>query len=182
MRKISLSLYLILFFSFFASGQLMVTKMIGKDANKYGTGFGFFAFFDLPMASENQSIRLELAEFAYYPTKGDGFFTADNGKGYISFKLGYKYVFSETATGFYLLPSAGAASVMLAKEDEPEADAAWGFAGAMEGGYQVEVGEKGHVINLGLKYEYDYAKQTHQIQSLGLRVSYSFGMFNRREY
>lgn len=44
-------------------------------------------------------------------------------KGYISVKLGYKYVFSETQAGFYLLPSAGHCRAVFVKEGE---DATYG--------------------------------------------------------
>lgn len=175
-------LALICLCSFYSSGQLLVSKLVGKDSEKYGLGFGFFGYLDIPLRSGNQSIRVELAEVGYYPTKGDGFFTSPDGKGYVSFKLGYKYVFSETQTGFYVIPSAGLASVMLMSEDLPEADDAWGYAAALETGYSIEIGENGHAINLGLKYEYDYAKKTHVAQSLGLRLSYSFGLFQRSYY
>jgi len=158
----------------------MVSKLVGKDSKNYGLGFGLFAFIDVPLRSENQSFRIELADFAYYPTKGDGFFTAAEGKGYLSIKLGYKYVFSETQTGFYILPSAGYGAVILAKKDEEKATQLNGVAGAFESGYSIGVGENGHMINLGLKYEYDYNK-TNVIQSVGFRVSYSFGFLGRRE-
>jgi hypothetical protein len=50
-------------------------------------------------------LSLDLGLFA---TKGENFFTyTRDGKGYISIKLGYKYVFSKSQAGFYLLPSVG---------------------------------------------------------------------------
>lgn len=56
-----------------------------------------------------------------------------------------------------------------------------GIAAALEGGYALEVGQKGHTINFGLKYEYDRGNATHIIQSVGFRVSYAFGLFRKKE-
>ena len=159
----------------------MVSKLIGKDSKNYGIGFGAFAFLDIPLRNDNQSFRIELAEIAYYPTKGDGFFTAEEGKGYVSTRLGYKYVFSETQTGFYILPSVGYGAVIIAKKNEEKAAEYHGVASAFEGGYSIGIGENGQMINLGLKYEYDYNK-TSALQSVGFRVSYSFGFFGRKAY
>jgi hypothetical protein len=120
-------------------------------------------------------------DFAFFPKKGENVFTTTAGsKAYISAKLGYKYVFSETQTGFYIIPSAGYCRVVTIEqgEDPTHGD---GIAGALEGGYSLEVGQKGHAINLGLKYEYDRGGATHLIQSVGLRVSYSFGLFRRKD-
>jgi hypothetical protein len=184
MKKIFLVLSLLFGITSISSAQLVVSKMLGKDAKNYGTGFGIFAFLDFPLASGNKSIVIELVEFAYFPEKGGGgFFSAPSGKGYYSFKAGFKNYFSEDGTGFYLQPSVGGAAVTLLKENEPEADEAFGFAGALEGGYSFAVGQvSGRKINLGIKYEYIYAKETHQIQTLGLRLSYSFGLFRRKEF
>lgn len=176
MKKIFLSLCLACLFSAVSHGQLMVSKLVGKDAKNYGVGFGLFAFLDIPLARENQSFRIELVDLAYFPTKGDGFFTAAEGKGYLSIKLGYKYVFSETQSGFYLLPSVGYGDVIIVKEGEEKAREFHGFAGALEGGYSFAVGEKG-AINLGLKYEYDSGNKSNSLQSVGFRASYSFGFF-----
>lgn len=161
----------------------MVSKLVGKDSEKYGLGYGLFSYFDVPLAYENQSIRIEVMDLALFPTKGEKFFTSTaDMKGYISIKLGYKYVFSETKTGFYLLPSAGYTRVVFVLEDSEEPTYGDGIAGALEGGYTLEVGQKGHAINLGVKYEYNRGNATHTIQSVGLRLSYSFNMFGRREY
>ena len=160
----------------------MVSKMVGKDASKFGLGYGLFTFFDFPLASGNQSFRVELMDLAFFPTKGENFFTSTaDAKGYISIKLGYKYVFSETQAGFYLIPSAGYCRTVFALEGEDEATHGDGIAGALEGGYALEVGQKGHTVNFGLKYEYDRGNATHVIQSVGFRVSYAFGMFRKKE-
>jgi hypothetical protein len=180
-KKIVLSLFFFCLLSFASHAQFMVSKLVGKDAAKYGTGYGLFTYFDFPMASDNQSIRLELMELAFFPTKGEKFFTATGGsKGYLSIKLGYKYVFSETQGGFYLLPSAGYCRAVLINPGQ-ETTYGDGIAGALEGGYALEVGQNGHTLNLGLKYEYDRGNATHIIQSVGFRASYAFGLFRKKE-
>lgn len=159
----------------------MIAKLVGKDAAKYGTGYGLFSYLDVPLASDNQSLRIELMDLAFFPTKGEKFFTSTaDAKGYISIKLGYKYVFSETQAGFYLLPSAGYCRAVIINEGE-DATYGDGIAGALEGGYTLEVGQNGHTLNFGLKYEYDRGNKTHIIQSVGFRVSYGFGLFRKKE-
>lgn len=167
--------------TFGSKAQLMATKMIGKDANKYGMGYGLFTFLDFPLANENQSIRVELAEFAFYPSKGEKFFTSTaDAKGYLSIKLGYKYVFSETQTGFYIEPSAGYCRVVNVREGY-DATYGDGIAAALEGGYSVGVGESGHTINLGLKYETDRGGEGYVLNSVGFRISYAFNLFRKKE-
>jgi len=156
--------------------------MVGKDADKYGLGYGLFTYLDFPLANEHTSFRIELADFAFFPSKGEKFFTsAADSKGYISIKLGYKYVFSETQAGFYLLPSAGYARVVNILEGQ-EATYGDGIAAALEGGYTLDVGQNGHQLNFGLKYEYDRGNAEHTLQAVGFRVSYAFGLFNKKEF
>jgi hypothetical protein len=181
LKKTVLFLCFICLLSIAAQAQIMVSKIVGKDAAKYGLGYGLFTYLDFPLAQENQSFRIELMDMALFPTKGEKFFTTTaDMKGYISIKLGYKYVFSETQTGFYLLPSAGYCRTVFSSEGT-ETTHGDGIAGALEGGYSLGVGQRGHNINLGLKYEYDRGNATHVIQSVGLRLSYGFNMFRRRE-
>lgn len=164
-----------------AHSQLMVSKLVGKDASRFGLGYGLFTFLDFPLNADNRSFRIELMDLAMYPLKNEKFFTTTNDfKAYISIKLGYKYVFSETRQGFYLIPSVGYCRVVDIKEGEDPTNGD-GIAGALEGGYSLEIGEKGHTINLGLKYEYDYGNATHIMQSVGLRLSYAFNILNKRE-
>ncbi len=134
MKKIILVPFFLCLFSFASHSQLMVSKLIGKGASKFGLGYGLFTYLDFPRASENQSFRIELVEFAFYPTKGENFFTSTaDGRAYLSIKLGYKYVFSETQAGFYLLPSAGYCKTVFVNQGE-ETITGDGFATALEGG------------------------------------------------
>ena len=182
MKKITIFLCFLCMCSFASHSQLMVAKMVGKDASRYGLGYGLFTYLDFPLASGNQSFRIELMDLAFFPSKDEDFFTSTAGsKGYISIKLGYKYVFSETQAGFYLTPSAGYCRAVMTKEGE-DATYGDGYAAALEGGYALEVGQKGHTLNFGLKYEYDHGNAEHIIQAVGFRFSYAFGMFRKKEY
>lgn len=121
-------------------------------------------------------------ELAFYPSKGGSFFTSTaDARGYISIKLGYKYVFSEDQFGFYVLPSAGYCQTVFITQGQKTVNG-YGFAAAVEGGYALEVGQNGHSINFGLKYEYDHGSSTLVLQSVGFRVSYAFNLFQRRDY
>ncbi len=78
-------------FSLASHAQLMVAKLVGKDASKYGLGYGVFTYLDFPLRNENQSFRVELMDLAIFTTKGENFFTSKaDGKGYVSIKLAYK--------------------------------------------------------------------------------------------
>lgn len=181
MKKIIVSLCLTGLLSSHTNAQLMVSKLVGKDAANYGLGYGLFSYLDFPLANENQSFRIELMDLAFFPSKGETVFSSTTGsKGYISIKLGYKYVFSETQAGFYLIPSAGYCRTVLTQEGK-DVSYADGMAGALEAGYSFEVGQNGHTINFGLKYEYDHGNATNIVQSVGLRTSYAFGLFRKRE-
>ena len=79
------------------------------------------------------------------------------------------------------MPSAGYCKTVIIKEGE-DATEGDGIAGALEGGYNLEVGQNGQAITFGLKYEYDYGNSTHIVQSVGFRVSYAFGLFRKKEY
>jgi len=182
MKKIFLSvLFTIMAFSFLHA-QLSLTKMVGKNADKYKLGYDIFTFYNFPLNEEgNKSVQLELLDFAWFRGKdGDGFNTG-SAKAYVSIKVGYKNIFSETKTGFYLEPSVGYCNVVDMSADQTEdATSGNGIAAALEGGYSLEVGQKGHTVNLGLKYETDRAGSLHTISSVGFRVSYQFNMFRKK--
>lgn len=79
-----------------------------------------------------------------------------------------------------MLPSLGYCRTVFTHEGQ-HATTGDGIAGAIEGGYSLELGDRGHALNFGLKYEYDYGNATQIIQSLGFRVSYAFGRFRTKE-
>jgi hypothetical protein len=160
---------------------MKVSKLVGKNTGQFGLGYGLFSFLDFPVASGNQSIRVELADLAFYPMKGENLFTTTAGmKGYISVKLGYKYVFSEDQNGFYVIPSAGYCRVVDVQEGQ-ETTYGDGVAAALEGGYSFGVGEKGHSINLGLKYETDRGGKEYVLNNVGFRISYAFNLFHKKD-
>ena len=161
--------------------QLMVTKRIGKNASQSQLGFGLFAYYEFPLqSSENKSLRIELLDVGFYPPKSD---TLRIPIAYISIKVGYKYIFSETKTGFYVEPQVGYGRVVSNNPDNYSTQASYGdgIALAMEVGYSLEVGQRGHAINFGLKYEADLAGSQNSMGSVGFRVSYAFNMFRKRD-
>jgi hypothetical protein len=178
MRRIVLTLF-VLSLCAAADAQLALAKRVGKGSENAKTGFGAFAYYDIPLQqSENKSLRIEILDLAFFPTKNRD---VSGASGYVSIKLGYKYIFSETKTGFYVEPQAGYCRVAVIDPLTDEAGYGDGVAAAMEGGYSLEVGERGNTINLGLKYETDRAGKAYTLSSVGLRLSFSFGLFRRRE-
>jgi hypothetical protein len=181
MNKVFFCSALLLALSTTINAQLSVVKMVGKNADQYKLGYCLFTFFDFPVTEEgNRSIRLELMDLAMFPGKDGNFFTTENMRSYLSIKLGYKYIFSESRTGIYVEPSAGWCRVVDYLEGMDEAAYGDGLALAFETGYSLEVGQKGHVLNFGLKYENDRGGS--KISSVGFRVSYAFNMFSKRGY
>jgi hypothetical protein len=176
--------YLLIFiitagFSSSAFSQLMVSKMLGKNADNSQLGYGLFTFLDFPLSNEHTSIRLELLDMAYYPTKNSDIYSPI---GYLSVKLGYKYVFSEDQTGFYIEPSAGYCRVVNSgAENFTNADYSDGVALAVEGGYSLGDGQKDNTVNFALKYETDRAGSDFIINSIGFRVGFSFHIFRRKD-
>jgi hypothetical protein len=162
-----------------AHSQLMVSKMLGKNADNSQLGYGLFTFLDFPLNNEHTSVRLELLDMAYYPTKNADIYSPI---GYLSIKLGYKYVFSEDQAGFYLEPSAGYCRVVNSgAENFTNADYSDGIALAMEGGYSLAVGQKDNTVNFALKFENDNAGSGFVINSIGFRVGFSFHIFRRKD-
>lgn len=157
--------------------QLMVSKRFGKNSDNSSIGFGTFVYWDFPLAgAENKSIRLELMDLAFYPQKSD---TINTVLGYISIKLGYKYIFSETQTGIFIEPQVGWCKVV--NSEGAEGSSGNGVALAFETGYSIEVGQRSNAIILGLKYEADLAGAKYTCNSLGLRLSYTFHLGRKRE-
>lgn len=158
-------------------GQLMISKRIGKNADNSKIGYGTFLYYDFPLNEEgNRSIRLELLDLAYFSRVDENI---DNPIGYISIKGGYKYIFSESKTGLYVEPQIGWARVVSSIQTDNPGDGD-GLALAFETGYSLEVGQRGHTINFGLKLESDLGKSAdYTSTSIGFRVSYAFDLFKR---
>ena len=179
MKKHLLILLIAAGFSSSAYSQLMVSKMLGKNADNSQLGYGFFTFLDFPLGNENTSIRLELLDMAYYPQKNSDIYSPI---GYLSIKGGYKYVFSENQAGFYIEPSVGYCRVVNSgAENFTNADSKDGIAMAFEGGYSLAVGQKDNTVNFALKYESDRAGSGFIINSVGFRAGFSFHIFRRKD-
>jgi hypothetical protein len=119
-----------------------------------------------------------LMDFAYYPLKNSDL---DNIIGYLSIKAGYKHVFSETNSGWYIEPSIGWVRVVLNTQAFDTLKAYGdGLALALEGGYSLGVGAGDNTINFGLKYESDIAGALYTANSIGFRVSFSFHLFRKK--
>jgi hypothetical protein len=167
--------------SLLAHSQLMVSKAFGKNSSNSQLGYGTFLFLEFPLGqTDNRSIRVELLDFAFYPSKN---YDSNAIIGYLSIKLGYKYVFSETREGFYIEPQAGWGEVI---ESQPvtttTGTSVGGLALAVEGGYCWEVGHRGNTINAGIKYEVDdVGIPQYVLNSISFRVSFSFHAFARRD-
>lgn len=182
MKKL-LCFYLLLLITVSLQAQLSITKLVGKNASDYKLGYCLFTYLDFPLnAEENKSIRVELLDLSIYPGKtGGSFFTNPNGKGCLSIRAGYKNIFSETKTGFYIEPSLGWCRVVHSEEG-PGDSYADGLAAALEGGYSLEVGENGHAFVFGLKYETDRASDPlHTLNSIGFRLSYTFNLLRKKD-
>ncbi|HET7117820.1 MAG TPA: hypothetical protein VFI29_15100 [Hanamia sp.] len=159
------------------NGQLMVSKRLGKNSDNSRLGYGTFVYWDFPISgAENKSVRLELFDLEFYQDKNDSINTVI---GYISIKLGYKYIFSETQTGIFIEPQAGWCRVVnSAGADGSHGD---GIALAFETGYSLEVGQRNNAFIFGLKYEADLAGANYTCSSVGLRFSYTFHLARKRE-
>ena len=173
MKKIVLCVLVAVTCSLSLHAQLALAKVVGKNADNYKLGYGLFSYYDIPLNDiGNQSARIEILDVAYFPSKTQEV----PSKGYVSIKLGYKNIFSETKTGFYLEPQVGYCRV--ADGDGNYGD---GVAAAAEVGYSLEVGQNGHTFNFGVKYETDRAGKENTMSSVDFRFSFSFNLFRQRE-
>lgn len=180
LMKKMLLLIICIFLGYISFGQLMIIKSLGKNSNNSQLGYGTFVYYDIPLNDEgNKSVRIELLDFAYFPPKNPNIISTI---GYLSIKAGYKKIFSESKTGFYIEPQAGYCRVVTyRKSTSTEKTYGDGIALALETGYSLEVGQRGNTLNFGLKYESDLAGADYSAQTLGLRFSYSFHLFRRKE-
>ena len=172
-----LLLFSLLFIPDQATAQLQIGKRIGKDASGTKPGFGTFADIDIPLNEYmNRMIRVELVDLMFYPKAADN----QVAWGYLAIKLGYKYLFSEDNTGFYLAPQFGYARVVAIHPEETDARHGDGVGGAFEAGYAIGVGQQYNTISIGLKYETDYGGKDLVMNTIALRVAFNFLAFQRR--
>jgi hypothetical protein len=186
MKKVLFILLIICAGYFNADSQLALTKIIGKNAKEHkAVGFGVFANYTIPLNEiGNNNLMIELMDLSFFPGEVQEAYPYDQVlRTYISIKAGYRKIFSEQSiTGFFIEPQLGYSRVVVAKESEPEAKYGDGFAAALEGGYNLEVGQRGNSLSFSLKYEADMAGKEYTIHSLGLRFGFSFLMFRGRGY
>ncbi len=177
MRKLFTLIFLFIVIHSSVHSQLAVFKMVGKGSDNAKIGFGAFAFTQIPLNEiGNRNVVIELMDLAYFPQKDPGIGSVI---AYLSIKVGYKYIFStESKTGFYIEPSAGYCRVV--RSDNIYGDYKDGLALAAEAGYTLEVGQRDNALNFGIKYESDRAGTNFIVNSIGLRLSYSFHLFRKR--
>ncbi|MEO6232111.1 MAG: hypothetical protein ABJB11_23730 [Ferruginibacter sp.] len=178
MKKNLLTIFALLLCAMQSSGQVSFVKLLGKNSANTTYGVGLSAFYDFPLNQSSNSMRLELMNLNIFPPKDkDLVSVAAN----ISIKLGYRHLFSETTTGFYIEPQLGFGRVVVSDPSLPnQARHADGLAIAMEGGYCVGVGERDNFFYFGLKYENDLpGNSDYNINSMALKVGYAFHLFRR---
>lgn len=160
------------------SSQLSVLKLVGKNSKEHRIGFGAFYSIDIPIdETGTKCVILELIDFGYFPAKQSSYMDE---AGYASFKIGYRYIFSEESkTGFYVEPQAGYGLTAIGNED-PEPGK--GFALAMIAGYSLEVGKGGNNFTFGLKYETCFANNDKELSSVGFRIAFSYRLFRKKDY
>jgi hypothetical protein len=70
MKRIFISILLVVITYSSGNAQIAGAKIMGKNLNNYKLGYGLFTYYDIPVNDiGNKSVRIELADFAYFPTK-----------------------------------------------------------------------------------------------------------------
>ncbi len=98
-KFILLSIVCICYFT--STAQIEVAKIIGKNSEKYVLGFGAFVKFSYPI-SEADDVTLEIGASVFREKN-----STSNGLIYVPLKLGYRYSFDRTGSGFYIEPQLG---------------------------------------------------------------------------
>lgn len=167
-----------------AHSQLALTKILGKNAKEHiAVGFGTFANYAFPLNEVgNNNLMIELLDLSFFPGIVQEAYPYDRVlRAYLSIKAGYRKIFSEESiTGFFIEPQIGYCRVVVANDNEPDVKYGDGFAAALEGGYNLEVGQRGNSLSFSVKYEADLAGKDYTIHSMGLRFAFNFLMFRRR--
>jgi hypothetical protein len=179
MKKIILLLMSVFLFNAVFS-QVSLYRMVGgKYAKEYKTGFGAFGSFNIPLnEANNRVLTLDAFDFGFFFLKPTSDLESEGG-GFVSIKAGYRYIFSEESiTGFFVEPQAGLAWIGVGPDNGQ--DLTKGLALALNVGYSLEVGQRGNSFTFGLKYEADLAKNDMSIHTVGLRVTYHFTLFGRK--
>jgi hypothetical protein len=178
MRKQFFLLFFSLFLAASLNAQIGIATRIGNGASTAKLGYNFFFHYDFPLNEDgNRSVKLHLVDFSFFPSK----IKDDIESGCISIKLSYKHIFSEDQTGFYVEPQAGYCWVVSEATIELPDNIGRGLAVAMQGGYNLEVGQRGNSLDFGLKFESCMPASKYMVNSLGFRVAYAFRLFGSRD-
>ena len=159
-----------MFLFFFLSGQVSVTKIVGKNAEGYKPGTGIFYSFDIPVnPTENNSVSIELFDFGNFSVKNN---SGKEPTAYLSVKAGFRHIFSaEGKTGLFIEPQAG---YCWTTSDKSYSSIQGGLALAIVTGYSLEVGFSGNSLLFGLKYETDLPGSNQQISTVGFRFAFNY--------
>jgi hypothetical protein len=103
MGKGTFAISILLFSIMQVHAQLGVMKLVGKNSSNYAIGFGAFIKGGYPV-SEGSDVTLEIGANIFF--LNDGYGTAD-GTIMCPLKVGYRYTFDGTGSGFYVEPQAG---------------------------------------------------------------------------
>jgi hypothetical protein len=173
MKRGLLQLLIIFLFGSSASAQLTVAKMIGRGANEYYPGFSaVLAEINIPLNDDfNKVIRLELLDLTMFFPKNE---YKTPFKGSLAAKLAYRYTFNKTHKGLYWEPKAGYCFFIEDyKNNDDKLVNKSGIAAVLEGGYIWEVGKLGNLLGVGISYKADYAGRNHNINAVGITISYN---------
>jgi outer membrane autotransporter protein len=99
MRPLLLMLFALV--SLNVSGQIQVSKLIGKNSDDFKLGYGGFLKFSYPI-SEASDVTLEAGANVFQVKANEAY-----GWAVIPIKAGYRYTINRTGEGFYLEPQVG---------------------------------------------------------------------------
>ena len=156
-----------------SNAQIEIDKLLGKNSDSYGIGFGAFLQFAFP-ASDAADITAEGGVVFFFEKDN-----SEEGIAAIPVKVGYRYTLNGTGEGFYIHPQVGYNVYGVKSEDFSGYNQDSKFHGVILGagtGYLFYIGNTN--FDIGLRYETILANGGN-VSCLGLRIAHSiFG--NRR--
>ena len=173
MKKLLTLIAALFLFAFHSNAQIEVDKLVGKNSNNYGIGFGAFLQFAFP-ASDAADITAEGGVVLFFE-KDD----ATEGIAAVPVKIGYRYTFNGEGTGFYIHPQIGYNVYGVKSEDINGYNQDSKFHGIILSagtGYLFYIGNTN--FDIGIRYETILANGSN-MSYIGLRFAHTiFG--NRR--
>lgn len=166
-RKLfTLSLILI---SFRLSAQLQVSKLIGKNSEKFSLGYGGFIKYAHPV-SNGSDISLEIGFVSFSLKSNDAY-----GWIVVPLKAGYRYTLNQTGHGFYVEPIVGYNFVGVDPSDKR-------FTGLVYGGGTGYLFKPAGKINIDLGIQYESALHAGGAANyVSLRLTHNFGGGRRND-